>query len=153
MDNFFTSAKLLRYLKSKGIAATGTARVNQMENAPLKDMKSMQKEKHGSFNVVTEISSNITAIRWKDNKVVNGLSTYTGKEPMQYVKEFCYSAKKKIDIEQPNIIHEYNKSVGGVDRMDQNIAVYMVNLRSRKWWWPLFRFVIDVSVNNAFQLY
>ena len=84
---------------------------------------------------------------------VNGLSTYTRKEPTQYVKTFCHSAKKKIDIEQPNIIREYNKSMGGADRMDQNIAAYMINLRSKKWWWPLFRFVIDVSVNNAFELY
>ena len=132
MDNFFTSPKLLRYLKSKGIAATGTVRVNRMENTPLKDMKSVQKEKRGSFNVVTDSSSNIRAIRWKDNKGVNGLSTYTCKEPMQYVKRFCYSAKKKVDIEQPNIIREYNKSMGGVDRMDQNIAAYIINLRSKK---------------------
>ena len=153
MDNFFTSPKLLRYLKSKGIAATGTVRVNRMENAPLKDMKVMQKEKRGSSDVVTDISSNITAVRWKDNKVVNCLSTFTGKEPMQSAKRYCHTEKKKVEIEQPNIIREYNKSMGGVDRMDQNIAAYMINLRSKKWWWPLFRFVVDLSVNNAFQLY
>ena len=79
MDNFFTSPKLLRYLKSKGIAATGTVRVNWMEKAPLKDMKSMQKEKRGLFDVATDMSSNITAIRWKDNKAVYGLSKYTSK--------------------------------------------------------------------------
>lgn len=152
-DNFFTSPKLLRYLKSKGIAATGTVRVNRMENAPLKDMKVVQALKRGSSDVVTDISSNITAVRWKDNKVVNCLSTFTGKEPIQSVKRFCHKEKKKVDIEQPNIIREYNKSMGGVDRMDQNIAAYMVNLRSKKWWWPLFRFVLDASVNNAYQLY
>lgn len=37
--------------------------------------------------------------------------------------------------------------------MDQNTATYMINLRSIKWWWPVFKFVLDVSVNNAFQLY
>ena len=42
---------------------------------------------------------------------------------------------------------------GRVDRMDQNTATYMINLRSIKWWWPVFKFVLDVSVNNAFQLY
>ena len=153
MDNFFTSPKLLRYFKSKGIAATGTVPVNRMENAPWKNMKSMQKEKRDSLDVITDISSNITPIRWKDNKVVDRLSTYTGKEPMQHVKRFCHSAKKKVDIEQPNIIREYNKSMRGFDRMDQKIAAYLINLRSKKWWWPLFCFVIDVSVNNAFLLY
>ena len=43
--------------------------------------------------------------------------------------------------------------MGGVDRIDQNISTYMINLRSKKWWWPLFRFCVDVAVNNAFQLY
>ena len=40
--------------------------------------------------------------------------------------------------------------MGGVDRMDQNIVAYMINLQSRKWWWTLFTFVLDVSANNAY---
>ena len=153
MDNFFTSPELLRYLSSKGIAATGTVRANRMENAPLQDIAKMAKEKRGTSDVVTDVSSNVTAVRWKDNKIVNALSTFTGKEPIQLVKRFCKKEKKRVDIEQPNIINIYNKSMGGVDRMDQNIAAYMINLRSKKWWWPFFRFGIDVSVNNAYQLY
>ena len=43
--------------------------------------------------------------------------------------------------------------MGGVDRMDQNTGAYMINIRSKKWWWPLFRFGVDLAVNNAFQLY
>ena len=43
--------------------------------------------------------------------------------------------------------------MGGVDRMDQNISTYMIHLKSKKWWWPLFRFCVDVAINNAFQLY
>ena len=30
--------------------------------------------------------SNITAVRWEDNKVVNAISTFTGKQPVQQVK-------------------------------------------------------------------
>ena len=37
--------------------------------------------------------------------------------------------------------------------MDQNISSYMINLRTKKWCWPLFRFYIDVSINNTFQIY
>ena len=46
-------------------------------------------------------------------------------------------------------ISVYNKAMGGVDRMDQNIGAYMINIRSKKWWWPLFRFCVDLAVNNA----
>ena len=36
--------------------------------------------------------------------------------------------------------------------MHQNISSYMINLGTKKWWWLLFRFCLDVSVNNAFQI-
>ena len=43
--------------------------------------------------------------------------------------------------------------MGGVDRMDQTIGAYMINVCNKRWWWPLFRFCVDLAVNNAFQLY
>ena len=56
-------------------------------------------------------------------------------------------------IDQPQCVMKYNEGMGGVDRLDQNIASYMIGHRSKKWWWPIFRFCIDLCVNNAFQLY
>ena len=43
--------------------------------------------------------------------------------------------------------------MGGVDRLDQNIATYMIAHRSKKWWWPIFRFCVNLCANNAFQIY
>ena len=43
MDNFFISPNLLRMLKTKDIAATGTVRNNRVENAPLRPIKEMEK--------------------------------------------------------------------------------------------------------------
>ena len=60
-----------------------------MENAPLQDLGMIVKESRGTSDVVTDVSSNITTVRWKDNKIVNALSTFTGKEPIQSVKRFC----------------------------------------------------------------
>jgi len=37
--------------------------------------------------------------------------------------------------------------------MDQNVGCYRISIRSKKWWWPLFIYMIDVSVQNAFYLY
>ncbi|CAI6357649.1 unnamed protein product [Macrosiphum euphorbiae] len=36
--------------------------------------------------------------------------------------------------------------------MDQNIATYRISIRGKKWWWPIFTWLIDVSVNNAWVL-
>ena len=43
--------------------------------------------------------------------------------------------------------------MGGVDRMDQNLDKYRMNIRSRKWWWPLFAFTLEVAIQNAWILY
>ena len=116
-----------------------------MENPPLKDVKMMEKEARGASDVAVNANINMAAVRWKDNKIVNVLSTFAGKDSQE--------AKKRIDIPQPKVVHVYNRYMGGVDRLDQNLAAYMINLRSKKWWWPLFRFCIDVAINNAYQLY
>ena len=65
------------------VAATGTMWANQMENAPLWNMVKTNKEKCGSSDVVTDVSSNMTAVCWKDNKVVNAISTFTRTQPIQ----------------------------------------------------------------------
>ena len=61
-------------------AATGMVRKNRMEKVPLRDMKKINKKKRGSSDVVTYVSSNITAVRLKDNKSVNAISTFTCKQ-------------------------------------------------------------------------
>ena len=109
MDNYFTSPALLSHLSVMGVAATGA---NQTEYAPLPDMVKMDKGKHGSSDVVTDVSSNITAVRWKDNKVVNAISTFIGKQPIQQAKRYDHREKRRVNIEQTNIINQYNMSLG-----------------------------------------
>ncbi|KAI5713033.1 hypothetical protein M8J75_013171 [Diaphorina citri] len=43
--------------------------------------------------------------------------------------------------------------MGGTDRLDQNVSCYRSNIRSKKWWWPLFLWGIDVSIQNAWLLH
>ena len=109
-----------------GVAATGTMRPNQMENIPLRDMVKMNKEKRPSSDVVTDVSWNIAKVQWKDNKVGNEISTFTGKQPIQQVKRYCHREKRRVNTEQINFIKQYDMSIGGVDRMDQNMSAYMI---------------------------
>ena len=37
--------------------------------------------------------------------------------------------------------------------MDQSIDNYRMGVRSKKWWWPVFAFIIDASLHNAWQLH
>ena len=152
-DNFFISPSLLRLLKGNGIAATGTVRANRTENAPSQAVDGMKKEARGISGVVKYNKSNLTLARWKYNKVVTVASTLYGKEAMKRARHYNKGKHGRVEIDQPNSISVYNKTMGGVDRMDQNTGAYMINIGSKKWWWPLFRFRVDLAVNNAFQLY
>ena len=95
-------------------------------------------------------SSNILAVRWKDNKVVNVFTIFAGKDAQNKVKPYSQKKKKNVDVLQPKVVNVYSRFMGGVDRMDQNISTYMIHLTSKKWSWPLFCFCVDVAVSNGF---
>jgi len=152
-DNLFTSFHLLRVLASKGIAATGTLRANHTEGACLRSVDVMKKEPSGSYDVALDRKSDICLVRWHDSKVVTVASTYVEVKPLQKAKRYSSQEKKRIEVDQPKIVHTYNYGMGGVDCLDQNLSCYMIQYKSKKWYWPIFRFCLDMSVQNAFQLY
>ena len=132
-DNFFTSPQLLRSLREKEIAATGTVRLNRVENAPLKSVTEMEKLERGSPDVVTDDNAKIAFVRWKDNKVITVISSKYGLNPTAKTKRYIKEKKGQVVIEQHQCIKKYNEGMGGVDRLDQNIATYMTAHRSKKW--------------------
>lgn len=63
------------------------------------------------------------------------------------------SEKKIIHVPRPNAIGKYNSSMGGTDLMDQNVARHRISIRSKKWWWCLYTWMIDISIHNAWYVY
>jgi len=51
-----------------------------------------------------------------------------------------------MNITQPATIAKYNRCMGGTDSMDQNLNLYRISVRSKKWWWALFAFCVDVAL-------
>ena len=90
---------------------------------------------------------------WKDRKVVLFASNCDGRAPEHKVQRWCSEKKNHTLVRQPNAIHNYNASMGGVDRADQNIAAYRIAVQSKKWWRPLFVWVPDMAMQNAWILY
>ena len=128
-------------------------RKNQIENLPLIFVDKIKKQPRGTCDVVVDYKSNVTLVWWKDNKVVTVASTVFGKEPMKKAKPFIKDKVTRVEINLPNSIAFYNKTMGGVNQMDQNIGAYMINFCNKKWWWSLFCFCGDLAVNNTYQLY
>ena len=153
MDNFFTSPPLLWLLKEMGIAVTGTVHINRIERAPLKSVKEMEKLERGSSDVTSENNCNTTFVKWKDNKTVTVAFTLYGQSLTKKTQRYIKEKHGRLDIEKPQSIYQYNQEMGRVDRIDQNISAYMTGHTDKEWWWPIFRFCLDLSVNNAYQIY
>lgn len=158
IDNFFTSHKLITLLSKKEIRCTGTARYNRMgmKNArsnALKNDQDMKKVERGFYDYKFDTNNEVLALIWKDNNAVKMLSNHQSIAPLAAVKRYSKTEKKYVDLLQPNLIGEYNKYMGGVDKLDWHVQKYRIKIRGKKWYFPLFTNAIDVAVYNAYILY
>ncbi|XP_032703938.1 piggyBac transposable element-derived protein 2 isoform X1 [Lontra canadensis] len=152
-DKVFTSVKLMSILRKKGVKATGTVREYRTERCPLKDPKELKKMKRGSFDYKVDESEEIIVCRWHDSSVVNICSNAVGIEPVGLTGHHAGAAKTRTQVHQPSLVKLYQEKVGGVSRMDQNIAKYKVKIRGMKWYSSFIGYVIDAALNNAWQLH
>ena len=113
----------------------------------------MEKLERRASDVVTDKNSKLTLVRWKGNKVVTVASTFVGKVPLRRAHRYVKAENGRTKIDKPQSIFLYNKGMRRVDHLDQNISSYMKAHRSKKWWWPVFHFCLDLSVNNVYQPY
>ena len=151
-DNLFTSFRLLQKLKAMGYGATGTLRENRCKKCPLPPPSAMKKLQRGAMESVTDTSNGINVCRWMDNSVVTIASTCHTTQASVKVKRYFRKEKKKIEIDCPSLIVEYNKHMGGTDRQDQNLNKYRIPLRAKKWYWCVFTWLVDISIQNAWLL-
>lgn len=96
---------------------------------------------------------NILITRWLNNAPVTVASTIHSVNPLSNVNRYSRSEKKTISVKRPALVGEYNKFMGGTDLMDENTNQYRVSIRSKKWWWALFSWTLDVCFQNAWHLY
>ena len=137
-DNLFTSIPLIDHLKQCNIGATGTIRVNRTGKTLLLDSSCMNKKARGTYCHAKEKDSGCILVRWNDNSVVTLASNCYGVNPVRSASRWSNAEKKRISIDQPDVVYQYNQFMGGVDRLDENIAKVSVAIRIKKWWWPMF---------------
>ena len=150
-DNWFTSLSLLDWLKADGIGGTGTIPADRCEKAPLQSKKELEKKGRGSFSYASDEKNML--VRWCDNSVVSVASNCTLTESTKLVRRWSRQQKKTIEVTMPEMVHTYNRNMGGVDLFDQFVANYRIRIRSKKWWWPFFSWSVDACVINAWIMY
>ena len=132
-NNYFTSMNLMEYLKKDlGCRYVRIARVNRIGNAPLKPKKEMEKKTvlRGEYEYCS--ANNILALHWRDNDVVTVLSSDAGLEPVHTIKRYDRISKKKVVVNCPSVIKEYNKKMGGIDKSNRLTHFYKTPMHSTR---------------------
>ncbi|KAM4588720.1 piggyBac transposable element-derived protein 3-like [Odontesthes bonariensis] len=153
-DNFFCTIPLLQALEHQGIYSTGTCRSNRLHGAQekLKREKQIKQEGRGSVSVVTN-ARNITVTRWLDSSVIHMASSCTGLSPTDVAQRWSKKEKQMLNIQRPFSVKLYNQHMGGVDLMDQCVAMYPHRRRNKRWYIRVFFHFLDVTTVNAWLLY
>lgn len=154
IDNFYTGFGLLKWCASSLIYCCGTVRVIR-KNLPKEILPKQQKQmaKH-EYKVAQERRENMTFVNWKDTKAVTFLSNYHHPEALGTIqrKQKVDQEYRKVDVQVPKVVEDYQSGMGGVDLCDQKIGYYMPKIMSVKWWRRLFFYWLSASVHNAYEM-
>ena len=74
-------------MKSKGILAVGTIRINRLSNCEIDNNKSLQKLGRVAMDCRADNNSGIIVVKWVENSVVQLVSNYVCIEPMSEIQD------------------------------------------------------------------
>ena len=171
MDNLFTSTNLFRVLRDIGIGACGTTRPYHSKDFPpqLKELKDKYWDKLPWGTLFAIPIDGVLCLGWLDNNAVLSMTTVHTvhevsditmrwrKRPVDTSTNARQSRKPFEGIgartEQPipRYIDEYNYNMGGVDIADQHRGAYKTQRKANRVWVPLFYWMIDSAVVNAYK--
>ena len=135
-----------------GIAGTGTVRQNRLHKVPINKKKDLEKKtvERGFTTSIFNADQILTV--WKDSKPVYVASNKYLPDTSSNCERYSRTEKKSMQVPIPQMIQAYNKGMGGVDLLDSQVAVYRVNHRVKKWYFPFYTWSLSVMAVNAWRL-
>ncbi|XP_026766406.3 histone-lysine N-methyltransferase PRDM9 isoform X2 [Pangasianodon hypophthalmus] len=151
-DSFFTSYDLVKSLKDNlGVRCVGVVHEKHTGGANLASDRDLKNEGCGTYSFCS--SDGIIAVKWFNSKCVTLLSNACGVKPLENIRKFNKGSKRKCDVPCPAVISTYSKSTGGADLSDMLINLYKSPMKSKRWYLPLFGYILDLSICNAWLVY
>ena len=141
-DNFYTSPELYEFLLLNRTDAYGTVRPNR------RDMPSgFPNKKLGKGQVAAWQKGKMLALKWRDKKDVSLLST------VHNTSTAMVHTKGGKDVLKPQVVLDYNHTMGGVDRADQAMTFYpAMRKQQKKYYKKIFRHLLEQCLWNSFIL-
>lgn len=177
-DRYYTSPELANELKSMNFLLTGTVMTNRKglpiefskkkanQQAPKATKKKnatvrtnrlqtsnktkVQKMKKGEIRGYR--NRELMALQWMDKRVVTMLSTGHKGSNREVTLIPCKNPALPPKS-KPDVIVDYTKHMGAVDRADHFISSYQFMRRSKKWYRKIFFWLLEVSIVNSYLLH
>jgi len=164
-DNYFSNIPLFQVLRTFGISACGTARINSAEFP--KVLKVDKKKVTLPWDTLSAVQvREVLAVLWQDNNLVRLLTTAHScqkhdrkdryrRRPRETTSnraavQGVWGPQAHRNLSVPALTADYNDNMGGVDIADQCRTYYATQLRVARNWMPLFFWLLDTTVINAY---
>ena len=145
VDNYYTSPTLFADLYRLNTGACGTARYRK--GIP-QEFKTAQVKRKGDKFVMN--NGTLLAVKFKDRTVFQMLSSVHTVNEVETGRNHHGTG---LPVTKPEIVHDYNKFMGAVDRCDQMVAYSCFRRRTIKWWKKVFFHLFSLAILNAYILY
>ena len=115
-----------------GLAGTAKIQNGRLNHCRLISDSHLKIEDRGDFREVYDKTSKLFAVKWNDNSIVKLILNVYASEPTSNATRYSRKDSKKISIQKPNIVAQYNNNMGGVDYLDSKVASYRISIRGKK---------------------
>ena len=181
-DNFFTSTKLFKALRTLGIGACDIAKSGSGYPSSLLAIRDATTKKNNWGLEAHTVVDGVLCMAWVDLNTVQLMTTAYNisdiktsyflpprrrhgipEDSVISVSSSVYlssiaahsliNSTSETGLSIPYPIRRYNQYMGGSNENAQQRAVYFFNRRSSRYWWPLFIFLHDAACLNAYIIY
>lgn len=150
MDNYFSSVTLFEQLLARGMYAVGTARPNRT-HFPKELIAEIRGMARGNWVWRQKRASPLVATAWVDKRPVFFLSTCADAKKSASVTRWVNGERQAVAC--PEVVPLYTRTMRGVDVFAQRQSYTKIGRRSKKWFFSLAWFLVDVAVHNAHILH
>lgn len=150
VDNYFSSVTLFEQLLERGFYAVGTTKTNR-KHFPKELPVEVEEKERGEWVWRQKQNSPLVATSWMDKKPVHFLCTCADAVHTTSVKRWIGGVRKEVPC--PDVVPLYIRTMRGVDVFSQRQSYNKIGRRSRKWFFSLVWFLVDVALHNAYVLH
>ena len=144
MDNFFMTMNSIIFLYNNKINFTGT--ITKNKKCFPQEIRNFEIKKNNKTKFKI-LNTSIYFYFIYDKKPLYLVSDKYGLQNYKY-----FNKKKKLK-NKPEVVAYYNLTKSGCDIIDDALANYHIQRKSKKWWREVLFYLMDITLNNIYIIY